>query len=358
MIIDHDDWGVTSFWFEHIAQILGRPSIDRFADGRNTKTARFNSRFYWPQCEAVDAFTQDWSCDLKWFVPPIYLVGRVIRYLRLSRADGILVVPVWKSAYYWPMVSDLLVENKHVKGVVYLGNIYRHYRNTNSLFGSDRWRSKSVAIHYPFDKGPHCNVRCTPSATYTYVYTPTDQTVLIWFFPLSSGILTSDTWSRLANCQNPIIRRVLSSLPDMVAASRTTNTVKAYILSYNRCEQWASDIEELSVFPANDLAITIYLLSLIQLGKSVSVLNQFVFAASWMHSIAGYPNPTKSVLVKTVLDGAKRTLSVPVSRKEPITPSMLRKIRRNLISNVPMFDLKSHRLINFMVLCYAGFFRF
>ena len=172
---------------------------------------------------------------------------------------------------------------------------------------------------------------------------------------LFTGILTSDTWSWLAQFRNPIIKRALQSLPDVVAVSRTTNSVKSYILAYNPYERWASDIEELSVFPANDLAITIYLLSLIQLGKSVSVLNQFMFAASWMHSIAGYNNPTKSVLVKTVLDGAKRTLSVPVTRKEPITPSIWRKIRRNLFGNSTTLSLKSNRLITFMVLCYAGF---
>ena len=125
--------------------------------------------------------------------------------------------------------------------------------------------------------------------------------------------------------------------------------------AYSRYERWAADIEELSVYPANDLAITIYLLSLIQLGKSVSVLNQFVFATSWIHSIGGYPNPTASVLVKTVLEGAKRTFSVPVTRKEPLTPSILRKVKRSLMDEHGNMDLKGNRLITFMT--FAGFLR-
>ena len=129
----------------------------------------------------------------------------------------------------------------------------------------------------------------------------------------------SKTWSRLPTFKNPTINKALTSLPGIISASRTYNTIKSYIAAYDRYERWASDIEELSVYPANDLAVTIYLLSLIQLGKSISVLNQFVFATSWIHGIRGYPNPTHSVLVKTVLEGAKRKLSVPTTRKEPIT---------------------------------------
>ena len=157
--------------------------------------------------------------------------------------------------------------------------------------------------------------------------------------------------------KNPVINEALKTLPELVAASRTSNTIKAYIQAYSRYECWASDIEELSVYPANDLAITIYLLSLIQLGKSVSVLNQFVFATSWIHSVGGYENPTHSVMVRTVMDGAKRSLSVPTTRKEPMTPKMLRLIRKSFIDSDGKMDLKSRRLIAFMVLAFAGFLR-
>ena len=56
-IIDHDDWGVSPSAFSHICDIMGPITIDRFADTRNTKAARSNSRFFCPNCEAVDAFT-------------------------------------------------------------------------------------------------------------------------------------------------------------------------------------------------------------------------------------------------------------------------------------------------------------
>ena len=56
-IIDHDDWGVTPKWFRFISGRLIKSHINRFADHANTKLPRFNSRFYSPQCEAVDGHT-------------------------------------------------------------------------------------------------------------------------------------------------------------------------------------------------------------------------------------------------------------------------------------------------------------
>ena len=39
-----------------------------------------------------------------------------------------------------------------------------------------------------------------------------------------------------------------------MASSRQHNTIKAYLGSYRRFEEWVGDIEELSVFPSNELA--------------------------------------------------------------------------------------------------------
>ena len=82
-----------------------------------------------------------------------------------------------------------------------------------------------------------------------------------------------------------------------------------------------------------------------------------MFAAAWIHQFGGYDNPTNSVLVQTVLDGAKRSLGVPTKRKEPITASILRKIRRSLTNKKGKMDLKNTRLITFMTLAFAGFLR-
>ena len=38
------------------------------------------------------------------FVPPIFLIPRVLKYMRECRAIGTLIVPCWPSANYWSMI--------------------------------------------------------------------------------------------------------------------------------------------------------------------------------------------------------------------------------------------------------------
>ena len=150
-IIDHGDWGVAPSWFNYISQRLGSTTIDCFADFRNTKHQCFNSRFYCSQAEGVDAFTQDWGHDFNWLVPPLYLVIRTIEYLQLSRAKGILVIPIWTSAHYWPRIVQLRTRQwQHVITTLTLGDIFVHYRNQQSIFGSKAWKSKTLAMKLDF----------------------------------------------------------------------------------------------------------------------------------------------------------------------------------------------------------------
>ena len=39
---------------------------------------RYNSVYYDPSTEAVDAFSQDWSDETSWVNPPWQLLGRVV----------------------------------------------------------------------------------------------------------------------------------------------------------------------------------------------------------------------------------------------------------------------------------------
>ena len=83
---------------------MGPYSIDRFASPYNTQLARFNSRFWSPSAEAIDAFTLDWSQENNWLCPPVCLITRVIPHLRACSAQGTLIVPFWPSASFWPVL--------------------------------------------------------------------------------------------------------------------------------------------------------------------------------------------------------------------------------------------------------------
>ncbi|CAH3184253.1 unnamed protein product [Porites lobata] len=58
------------------------------------------------QVGTVYAFSQDWSCDNNWIVPPATVVGKVSNHMRESKAVGTLTVPMWKSSYFWPLLCN------------------------------------------------------------------------------------------------------------------------------------------------------------------------------------------------------------------------------------------------------------
>ena len=152
--IDYDDWKTAGSLFEYFNRSWGPYDIDRFANHKNHKTHRFNSRYWSPGCEAVDAFTQDWSGSENWLVPPIHLIPRTIRHANRCKAKGTLIAPLWKSAPFWPMLcyngSDFYEFVQDVKifpdarGLLEVGDFKK------TLLGSARFVSPLIAIKLAF----------------------------------------------------------------------------------------------------------------------------------------------------------------------------------------------------------------
>ena len=92
--------------FFHLEELWGSHSVDRFSCYYNAKLPRFNSIFLQPAAEAFDAFSQDWSSDNNWLGPPTTLIGRVLCHMRDCKAVGTLIVPMWKSAQFWPLLCS------------------------------------------------------------------------------------------------------------------------------------------------------------------------------------------------------------------------------------------------------------
>lgn len=153
-IVDHDDWSIADSVFEYFDMLWGPHSIDRFASFYNTKLPRFNSRFWNPGCEIIDAFTSDWSGENNWLVPPIHLIPRVIFHMMQSRASGTLICPQWFSAPFWPI---LFPDGKTpIDGVVDLEEIqifpglFVRGRGDNDHFVNQIVRSTILAIRLQF----------------------------------------------------------------------------------------------------------------------------------------------------------------------------------------------------------------
>lgn len=113
---DFDDWYTSSNFFRFMDQVWGPHSVDSFASSENTHLSRFNSKFFVPNTEAVDAFSISWVGENNWLVPPISLVSKTIQHLLACNAHGTLVVPFWPSSPFWPFLFvDAHVSQPYVK---------------------------------------------------------------------------------------------------------------------------------------------------------------------------------------------------------------------------------------------------
>jgi len=82
--------------------------VDRFANHVNTQLGRFNSRFWVPDTDAVDAFTCNWAEDntvTGGSHLSIYtVIPRVIRHAQNCGTKGTLVASQWISSPFWPLI--------------------------------------------------------------------------------------------------------------------------------------------------------------------------------------------------------------------------------------------------------------
>ena len=100
---DTDNWATDNESFNFINTDEPFP-VDRFASNLNKKVNNFNSKYFYPGTSHVNAFTNDLSRDHNWLCPPISCIGSVLRHLILCKAIVALLVPIWPSSYYCPLI--------------------------------------------------------------------------------------------------------------------------------------------------------------------------------------------------------------------------------------------------------------
>ena len=165
-------------------------------------------------------------------------------------------------------------------------------------------------------------------------------------------------WTDLCDVRDSKLRELVKDLPKILAASREKSTIKNYSYSFHRFKVWAQQFLELSYLPASNKSVALYILSLLQSGKSYSVIRSTVAAIAWFHNMSGLSDCTKSDMVGIVLEGAKRLSSEPIQKKEPITSDILASFRNYSLRPDGSINLMDQRNISFCILAYAAFFRF
>ena len=72
---------------------------------RTRQVPRFCSQYLIPMTKHVDAFMADWSGEVNWIFPLPYLIPKVIQHMMDGGEDGTLIVPLWPSAPWWPLLT-------------------------------------------------------------------------------------------------------------------------------------------------------------------------------------------------------------------------------------------------------------
>ena len=131
--------------FHRIDLVWAPHLIDRFANHLNAKLPRFNSRFWNPVAEGIDAFVMDWARENNYVCPPVCFILRVLLHMRNCKASASLVVPLWHSAPFWPMVcpdgsrfADFIID-------------WMELPRCNSVFGNENLNFRMLASRIHFD---------------------------------------------------------------------------------------------------------------------------------------------------------------------------------------------------------------
>ena len=149
-LVDFDDWQVTEDVFKDLDSLWGPHTVDCFATYYNRKITRYFSRFWNPETSGIDTFMQSWEVENCCLVPPVYLIPRTLAYIYSQGAKGTLIVPLWKSAVFWPLLTNIYCSFIQDLRVLSMPQALTHGRNHNSILGSPTTPGYVVALRLNF----------------------------------------------------------------------------------------------------------------------------------------------------------------------------------------------------------------
>lgn len=150
------------------------------------------------------------------------------------------------------------------------------------------------------------------------------------------------------------MRELASHLPTTVLQSKASATVKKYLGAIRRWKRWAAK-HKLKPFPVTSNDLALYLQHIGEVVQSKSAVEEIVHAMTWLHEAAGITSPTANPFVSVVLEGLRKALAKPVTKKAPINMEILSAMVKDTMQNQTLSNV---RLTSACLLAYAGFLRF
>ena len=123
---DLHNWMLHPNLFQLLEHRWGPHTIDRFATFQNSQLPRFNSRFWEPLSEAVDALAQNWQGENNFVNPPWALIPQIIDKIVKEQAMATLIAPIWPSQPWFHKlkmiaVADPVVMPRHRNTLWFMG---------------------------------------------------------------------------------------------------------------------------------------------------------------------------------------------------------------------------------------------
>jgi hypothetical protein len=139
-MIDYDACTAQNDFYQLAVQISGFIlNFDRFANNWNTKCPYFNFVAYCVGSTGVNAFNYPWggkACN--WLFPPPRLIIPTVLHLQKNKGTGLLLIPQWKSAVFYPFLMDFAREPQLVNRWVLGGkNVFKRGIDNSTCFGPD-----------------------------------------------------------------------------------------------------------------------------------------------------------------------------------------------------------------------------
>lgn len=108
---DRTEWQLNPKFFQFLTKELGQPDIELFASKLNCQLQTYISWHRDPDAVAVDAFSVDWGqWNFIYVFAPFSLAMRVLSKWRTDCAEGMIILPHWPTAPWFPVMLRMLVD--------------------------------------------------------------------------------------------------------------------------------------------------------------------------------------------------------------------------------------------------------
>lgn len=100
------------------------------------------------------------------------------------------------------------------------------------------------------------------------------------------------------------------------------------------------------------MVFTLYIVSVIQQSRPVSLVNTAVYGVSWVRKKSGYPEPSEYPMVKQAVEAARPILTRPPKRKEPLSAYLVRRVvsalEKGSVADIQLAVLSSWDIFGFL----------